>query len=59
MTTRSLSLILTDPECPRVYTLIRHRRGAALTPWLKAAASTKIPEMVRFAGSIHQDERGA
>ena len=63
-TTRSLSLILTDPECQRVYTLthqlhtlIRHRRGAALTPWLTAAKATKIPELVRFATSIHQDEQ--
>ena len=59
-TTRSLSLILTDPECQQVYTLthplhtlIRHRRGAALTPWLTAAKATKIPELLRFAASIH------
>jgi len=49
-TTTPLSLILTDPECQRVYTLthqlhtiIRYRRGEALTAWLAAAEATKIP----------------
>lgn len=61
-TTRPLSLILTDPECQRVYTLthplhtiIRYRRGEALTAWLAAAEATKIPELVRFAAGIRHD----
>ncbi|MCL5065370.1 MAG: transposase [Firmicutes bacterium] len=63
-TTRPLSLILTDPECQRVYTLthplhtiIRYRRSEALTTWLAAAEATKIPELVRFAAGIRHDEQ--
>ena len=59
MTTRSLGLILTDPESQPVHALIRRRRAAAPTPWLKAAESTMIREMMRVAASIHRDEQAA
>ena len=60
-----MSLILTDPECQRVYTLthqlhtiIRYRRGEVLTAWLAAAEATKtIPDLVRFAADIRRDEQ--